>query len=661
MEVKFNIQTQVKISFLSVILFFLYPINIQAELNPKTNNSVMLSNKNDACDSTLKSLKKYLSKLEEKKVANKITSGSFKSYIASAERNLTSIKKNCPDLNVSDQENQLNIYKLDLKNIGGLEGERVSKIRKGYYDKAIDNLVANTHPAFNDFKKAKSQFLIYAFEHYRHKKPTDSFKLISKAKTAFSIINNEYLDLDFSLINSELQRLERLLESESGSEITLKLSKEKDRNYFKDTNILWNSVYTRSNYPPDGLYGGDMKTLFNKFKTFTKQGFLDRVKASKESGTYPAVQYYAETVLNGLKDYPRYINEVLIKVYKARLDDLTTFGIKDDSQKELDVLNNAKTFIELVLKFAPNNPMASIWLKEVQSQIDKKTSGISYASNMHKKHLGEMLFSRKEVVIGNENESDFTTSFKSGDYIYATVYLSSKLRKLTDSYAANDVKVLVNGGIISEPKSTAVWVTTPMQEKEYLQFAIIPSNSWKEKNGKLYTANKLRTHEHIVNALINAGPYSGITLSAEVFFRGTNSSVKGEFKIDLSSGIDNLKKIVSREENDRLSDAKLPKPGMQNSKLAKEALGIMQRKSGTSKTYTKSIITSVNWDYDKNWNGVILSRSIVVALVSKEHNGKCMYQYFNFKQQAQGSGNYNKNLEFAGAGQNVYLSCNNIN
>ncbi|EDP69835.1 hypothetical protein FBALC1_09897 [Flavobacteriales bacterium ALC-1] len=613
------------------------------------------------CDSAHKSLTKYLKKLEDKKAANQVSSGSFKTYIGSTERYLKSIKSKCPDLDVSTEESQLNTFKSDLNNAGGADGARQANIRKGYYDKAIDNLVTSTHPAYNDFKKAKSQFLVIAFEHYRHQKPTESFKLISESKNAFSKIKSEYSDLDFSLINSELKRLEGLLKSESGSVITSKLARENDRNYFKDMSILWNSVYTDHDYPPDGLYGGNMQFLTDKFKDFTKQGFFDKVESSKKNGTYPAVQSYAEKVSKGLNDYPRYINQVLVKAYKGRLDDLTTFGIKGDPQKELEVLEGAKKLAELALKFAPNNPTAKQWFKEVSSQIGKKTSGITYASSMHKTYLGEMLFSTKEISIGSENESDFSSSFKSGDYIYATVYLPAKLRKLTDSYAANDVKILINGGIISEPESTAVWVTTPMQEKNYLQFAIIPNEAWKQKYGKFYIENKLRTHEHIANALITAGPYSGTTVSTEVFFRGTNSSIKGEFKIDLSGGIDKLKTIVNQEENARLADAKLPKAGMQNTSLVKEALGIMQRKSGGSKTYTKAIITSVNWDYDKNWNGVIVSRSIVVALVSKEHNGKCMYQYFNFKQQAQGSGKYNSNLEFVGAGHNVYISCDNAN
>lgn len=633
--------------------------NAKNSVEKETSNQIQDMSQSP-CNSAYKSLTKYLQKLEEKKASNEVSSGSFKTYLGSSERNLESIKMKCPDLDISSEENQLNTYKSLLENAGGADGTREANIKKGYYDKTIDNLVANTHPAYNNFKSAKSQFLVIAFEYYRHNKPTESFKLISEAKDAFSEIGNEYSDLDFSLIDSELERLEGLLKSESGSEITSKLAKENDKDYFRNMDVLINAVYTGNDYPPDAFYKGDMKALTKKFEGFTKQDFFDKLEASKKNGTYPTVQSYADRISKGLNDYPRYISQVLIKAYKGRLDELNIFGIKGAPQKELKVLNDTKTLCEVLLKLAPDNPTATQWLKEVNNQIGSKTSTIGYASNMHKVHLGDMLFSNKEVSIGNESESDFTKKFKSGDDIYATVYLPATLRTLTDSYAQNDLKVFVNGGIIAgASEKTAVWVTTPMQEKNYLQFAIIPSDAWKQNHGQPYVENKLRTHEYIAGALIEAGPYSGTTVAIEVTFRGTNSKIKGEFTIDLSAGIDDLKKVVSQEENARLSDAKLPKAGMQNANLAKEALGIMQRKSGSSKTYTKSIITSVNWDYDKNWNGVIVSRSIVIALVSKEHDGKCMYQYFNFKQQAQGGGSYNNNLEFAGAGQNVYISCDN--
>ena len=205
-----------------------------------------------------------------------------------------------------------------------------------------------------------------------------------------------------------------------------------------------------------------------------------------------------------------------------------------------------------------------------------------------------------------------------------------------------------------------IWAV--FQEKKYLQFAILPSDSWKQKNGQPYIENKIRTHEAIAQRLLEVGSYSDINVDVKVIFRGTNSSVEGSFKINQSSGVEQLEAIIAREENAKLSEIKLPKAGMLNTDLQNQALTIMRNKSkGSGKTYTKAIITSVNWDYDKTYAGVTVSRSLVIALASKEHDVKCMYQYFNFKQQAQGNGKFNSNLELAGAGDNEYISCDNAN
>ncbi|MEM5566408.1 hypothetical protein WNY78_14905 [Psychroserpens sp. AS72] len=620
-----------------------------------------------ACESAYKSLTKYLKKLDDKKAANEVFSGSFKTYIGSAERNLESIKSKCPDLDMSAEESQLNNFKLDLNEVGGSDEAREANIRKGYYDKAIDNLVTDLHPAYNDFSKAKSNFLIKAFEYYRHNKPAESFKRLKDAKDQFTTIASNHNDLDFSLINSEMSRLEVLLNSESGAEISSKLSKENTANYFRDIHMNLNYVYSETSHGADAKQGLQFTPSHKKllkaqelFKDFSKTDYLQAVEDAKSNGTFTSAQFYIEKVVEALNDYSNFINKSSSS-FHGYLDNLNVIGIKGDPTKELEELEATKIFCELLLKFAPNNPKATQWLNQVEAEISKKSSGIIFASQMHKTHLNKMLFSTKEISIGNETESDFSKTFKSGDYIYATLYLPSTLRQLTDSYAANNMEVKINGMPVAESSHTAIWITTPMQEKNYLQFAILPSIAWKQKHGNFYVENKLRTHEAIAEQLLKAGAYSNVTVEVRVIFRGTNSNIKGSFTIDQSGGTNHLIDIVSREENDRLKDAKLPNAEMSNSNLESQALSIMRKKSGSSKTYSKAIITSPNWNYDKNWNDAIVSRSLIIALVSKEHDGKCMYQYLNFKQQAQGDGKYNNNLEFAGAGQNVYISCDNIN
>ena len=441
-----------------------------------------------------------------------------------------------------------------------------------------------------------------------------------------------------------------------------------EHDYFRNLDRLLRSIYSDLDMGADAADGLkfvsshiNLEATQDNFKDFSKDDLYARIEAAKQKDDFQNSnsRYYVEKIEKAFNDYPRFINNSA-SCYKEYLRWLQNIGVKGDPIQEKIHLNATKSFCELLLKFAPGNPTASKWLNEVEAQLGNVSGSISYASKMHEKHMGEMLFSTKEVAIGNETEADFTTEFKSGDYIYATVYLPAKLRTLTDSYAANNVEFKIDGSMLCEGSMSPIWVTTPMQEKNYLQFAIVPSPEWTKRNSQVYVDNKIRTHEHIANGLIRAGAYSGTKVDVKFIFRGTFTNIKGSFNIDLSSGTDFLKSVVANEENSRLSNQKLPAAGMVNADLQQQALNILKKSSADSgKTYHKAIILSKEWDYDKSYAGVTVSRSIVIAMVSKEYDGKCMYQYFNFKQQAQGNGSFNQSLEFAGAGENFYLSCEN--
>lgn len=627
------------------------------KMTTKTSN-------NGPCDSKLQSLKRTLNKLDKLADTGKKNTTAFSSALSVAQRHLGSIKSRCPDLDISSEEAKLKSLSSGLEGYTKPAADPAKKMREGKYNPKIDGLVPNTHPAYNDFYRARIDLLTTAFENYKHGKATRSFKLMNEAKQKFNKIASEHSDLDLSLVTSELNRLEKLLGNESGKEIATTLKKEADANYFR--NLVMNIPYIYSKGPNGARGAKGLKDFTGDwvykteemFKDFTVDGFKEEVNAAKKNGTYPRVQFYAEQFQKVLDDYPTFITKSN-QMFRTYLDYLNDVSVKENPQKEIEQLKRTQKFCELLLKFAPNNPTASQWLKEVTSNINKTGNSLSYSSAMHKKHLGKMLFSKKVVAIGNEKESDFTQQFSSGDYIYATVYLPTKVRKQTDSYAMNDLTVSINGGIVSNPRNTAVWVTTPMQEKNYLQFAIVPDKSWLTKHEKDYLENDIRTFEHTLYGLVNAGPYSNTKVTIKLSFK-RGVTVENSFTIDLSTGLAPIEKMLSRQENERLKSVRLPKAGMSNASLENQALSIMRKKSAGSKTYYKAIITSPNWDYDKSYAGVVVSRSIVIALVSKEHDGKCMYQYLNFKQQAQGNGKFNNNLEFAGAGTNVYMSCDNI-
>lgn len=310
----------------------------------KSNSDKTLDMTNSAtkgpCDSNYKSLKRYLTKLSDKKAANEVAKNSFKSYLGTAQRYLEGIKSKCPDFNISSEENQLASYNIDYESTIGGNGDRQAQIRKGYYDKAIKDLVTDTHPAYNNFNKARSNLLTIAFEYFRHDKPTESFKAMKEARVAFAKIKSENSDLDLSLINSELERLEGMLDTKYGAEITKTLSKEDAVDYFRTIHSRLSYVYSDTDYGADatqGLKPGSTHTQLDKsvdyFKDFTKDGFIESVEESKNNGTYPRVQSYVEKVVAALEDYPNFISKSR-GTYNAYLSQLNVIGIKGDPQKK---------------------------------------------------------------------------------------------------------------------------------------------------------------------------------------------------------------------------------------------------------------------------------------------------------------------------------------
>ena len=76
----------------------------------------------------------------------------------------------------------------------------------------------------------------------------------------------------------------------------------------------------------------------------------------------------------------------------------------------------------------------------------------------------------------------------------------------------------------------------------------------------------------------------------------------------------------------------LPNAGMKDSKLEAELVSYFNTLGWKEKFY-KTIITNYEWNYRKSTAGIIVSRTLGVAMVSKKPNNTCMYQNFTIIQQ----------------------------
>jgi hypothetical protein len=70
--------------------------------------------------------------------------------------------------------------------------------------------------------------------------------------------------------------------------------------------------------------------------------------------------------------------------------------------------------------------------KNIKGDKAKKEAAVS-KSAMHLKYMDKIMFSNKPIVVGQENEADFKTSFKPGEKIYAVAYLKAGIKDLSGS------------------------------------------------------------------------------------------------------------------------------------------------------------------------------------------------------------------------------------
>ncbi len=442
-------------------------------------------------------------------------------------------------------------------------------------------------------------------------------------------------------------------------------SKKRDRGengYFHNLYKLMFKIYSDSKAAGDAtdLRSSHVESILQGLSDldFNPEDYKDRASKEKEKRAQSQIKYINEA----LADYDRFISKSS-NTYRWHLSSLTTYGIKGNPGEELKVLNRAKAFCEILLKVSPDNPIAGNWLNEVESHLDKTKGSIVTLNEVHKEYLDQIVFSDKLVNPKKLKKSDLSAKFKSGQYIYAYLLLSSTARKQTDGYVWNNCKVRINNYMVAPENDMAFGFTTKMQDSRIVILPILPSSEFKSKYPKefsQYAENNKRTLETIAEQFAAAGAFSSTTFEMTLKFRDSGAKVSGRFEYDQSGGTEISSSILKEGENERLKHNKLPSAGMKDATLEQDALNIIRKRSaGNGNMYTKAIIAHSGWSSDRETTGIEIGRSIVIAIVSKNNDGTCMYQYHNFFQDKLNN-QFSKTLQWKGAGDNTYLDCGNI-
>ncbi len=314
---------------------------------------------------------------------------------------------------------------------------------------------------------------------------------------------------------------------------------------------------------------------------------------------------------------------------------------------------------EIVKKISPSNPAADEKLAEVRKLMAavQKQMGGALTGEYHQMHLNQMVFSSKPFKPGEESSADIRSSFKSGETVYATIYLGRKVREATESYAQQPIQVRIDNNLRGMGN---IWVTTPMQENTYLQFALIPGQEWLDANYKPYLDNKEIFYSDFLGNLSKELPISH-EIKVKFEFRGYRAEkINAAFTYDMSDGAESLSTLANNLKNQGLNSVKVPPAGMSNPALEREMLAICKQRFPND-TWKKVVIASKDWKtITNNLTGAILSRELTAAITYKAFDGKCGYEYVTFAQEYTGAGKYSSTLRFSASGGGSHMSCDHI-
>lgn len=408
-------------------------------------------------------------------------------------------------------------------------------------------------------------------------------------------------------------------------------------NLYESEETLSNS--SRSNSTPIPVSG---KEYYEIAAAFPKEK-VEQLLANKEQFKGGSVTT-SGWLRDGLADYENYITYSGILTHANKLAGLSYEYMKQKNEtKAVACAEDAQGYCKGVLVFSPNNQKAKDILAFADKAYSNATASMakSNSSPLHSKNVNKIVWSTKKFPAGPQSESDISTSFKSGETIYGTAYLSAKLidrirdggTKLYLSISMDDQKI--------HYYDPYIFVTEEMKQKSYVQFAMVPSLT---DDLTLETKDGNKTLKEFNETMTEKGPMSyKITVSFE--FGKTNEKIEGSFDYDVSGGTELNEKLVSKLSDALAADVKLPAAAMKNAALEAQMTTLVNKFATKGEKYGNCRIVSADWSVNKNSLGLILDRSVGVYFVATFPDGHCeLFRKF-FSQEYSGGGAYSTQLK----------------
>ena len=252
----------------------------------------------------------------------------------------------------------------------------------------------------------------------------------------------------------------------------------------------------------------------------------------------------------------------------------------------------------------------------------KEPRSLDYqASDFHLTQVGKILFTDDINLNPEKAEAeDFKTSFKAGEVIKGVAYLDGTS---ADNFGLDAFPILK----YSVGNKTHNWEIETYRNYDqtltFLEFFIaVPLEDYiPTKGGPSTIANSMETLSQLKNEVY--------TLDAQLLHaNGSSTGVEGQIEFDATNmkSESELAKEIKQIRIAHVSALPQPEPKMSDSKIEKQLVEHFND-MGWEEQFFKTIILSDEFNYKKSYAGIIVARTLSVAMVSKI-DGHCMYQDF---------------------------------
>lgn len=488
------------------------------------------------------------------------------------------------------------------------------------------NCVYKTKSALKDIKNdfVKMEDMDFPLEKRMFYDPEKVYKEFQKCK--------EEHDYNFTDLNSEV---EEMYKKYNKFKERNEKNKKKGDNYEAQINDAFIALsYLEDDYPKIGLRE-DLKDCSDLFKDIKNS---KKIVVDKSSQLNLVKTYYEDNLKK--IDSPDFLEYVLNNIDQE----------KNSYNKDLYLTKFLKANKYLVNNIYFDNPNLIKIIKYIEKINAKdnrlKNEAISKTaiSNFHKENANKIYFTKNlNLNPAKASSSDFTTNFTIGDDIKAIIYLGNTF----------DNQFGKNEGLVIYMNNTRIghYLEPSERKKSYVEINIVAdAKHYRLTNAETYPS------EFDYMRFIQELPER----DKKVTFKANNIETAFTINGDDEQGRRRVSSKLASFKDKFVSQTPLPKAGMRNSNYEKQLVNTFNA-MGWEENFVKCIIMSNDFGTLRNQLGVVLGRTLKVAMVSKKPDGGCMYQEFTVVQDKIGSNSYSKTFRRESTGSQRDISCNKVN